>query len=587
MALNGNVKRSGWWKDAIIYQIWPKSFNSGKGSPTGDIAGIIAKLDYIKSLGANTIWVSPHYKSPMIDEGYDISDYEDVNPDFGTVADAEQLIKEVHQRDMRIIFDLVINHTSDQHKWFQESRSSKTNPKRDWYIWRPAKYDANGKRQPPNNWASNFSQSAWTWDEKTEEYFLHLFAIEQPDINWTNAECRKALLESSMEFWLKRGVNGFRVDTVNMYSKPMDFPDAPITVPGSDIQPASSLYCNGPEMHNYLREMGDILDKYDAMTVGELPCTSDPKQVLEYVGFARNELSMVFQFDTADLGKSPGDVFAFKPWTVSDFANITDKWQTFTDGNDGWTTSFIENHDQGRANSRFGNDKPEYHDASSKMLALLTILSSGTPFIYMGQEIGMTNVPLSWDYKEYLDLNTINYIQRLKDQGKSEDEIIEKYMPAINLHARDNARTPVQWTDGPNAGFTKEGVKPWMRVNDNYKQINAAQQLKDENSILSFWKQAIALRKEHPALFTYGKFTSLLDYSGAKDQKVFAFSKDAAGEKASSAANKRAIVLLNFSAQEQKVDISEVAKGKVAISTHKNTDASAPLKAYEGRVLLL
>lgn len=584
MPSDGSIHRTGWWRDAIIYQIWPKSFYSGRGTPTGDIAGIIAKLDYVKSLGANTIWVSPHYASPMIDEGYDVSDYEAVNPMFGDVADAERLIKECHSRQMRIIFDLVINHTSDQHNWFQESRSSKENPKRDWYIWRPARYDDKGNRLPPNNWASNFSQSAWTWDEKTEEYYLHLFAVEQPDLNWTSEECRKAIYKSAMEFWLERGVNGFRVDTVNMYSKPMDFPDAPITVPDSDIQPALSLYCNGPEMHKYMREMGAILARYDAMTVGELPCTSEPARVLDYVSFASNELSMVFQFDTVDLGKSPNDIFAFKPWTLTDLKDITTKWQTFIDHNDGWTTAFIENHDQGRSVSRFASDMPEHHAAASKMLALLTTCSSGTPFIYQGQELGMTNVPLSWDAKEYLDLNTINYIKRLRQAGKSEAEI-NKAMTWINLHARDNARTPVQWSAEPNAGFTKPDVKPWMRVNDNYTQINAANQLEDPESILHFWQKALSLRTTHPSIFAHGIFS----VHEKDDANVFAFLKTAQKQPNSSPdAPKKALVLLNFSNKQQIVRLpADVKDASVAISSHKTVDASSSLQPYEGRVLVI
>lgn len=593
MPSEASTQRSGWWRDAIVYQIWPKSFYSGRGSSTGDLQGIIEKIPYIKSLGANTIWVSPHYKSPMIDEGYDISDYESINPAFGDLADCERLIKEVHASGMRIIFDLVINHTSDQHKWFQESRSSKDNPKRDWYIWRPAKYDANGKRQPPNNWSSCFSQSAWTWDEHTQEYYLHLFAVEQPDLNWTNEETRKAIYKSAMEFWLERGVNGFRVDTVNMYSKPMDFPDAPVTVPGSDIQPASSLFCNGPEMHKYLREMGAILARYDAMTVGELPCTPDAAMVREYVGFSRNELSQVFQFDTVDLGKSPDDVFAFKKWELPALQKITEKWQTFHEGTDSWTTAFIENHDQGRSNSRFASDKPQHHDSASKMLAMMITCLSGTPYVYQGQEIGMTNVPLEWDIKEYLDLNTINYFDKMRREGKSDEEI-EKAKWSVNLHARDNARTPVQWSDKANAGFTKEGVKPWMRVNDNYTQINVEDQLKNKNSVWHFWQKALALRKQHTDIFTYGSF-KLLD--GA-NKSVFGFVKarqdkslQQEGAQGVDPSVTKAVVLLNFTDSTQEVKLPadvDASSAKVALSTYADSaEVAAPLQAYEGRLVFV
>lgn len=282
-----------WWKDGVVYQIYPASFKDSNGDGVGDIPGITQSLDYIQSLGGDIIWVCPMYDSPQIDMGYDISDYEKVYPPYGTVADMEELIQKCHNRGMRILLDLVINHTSDQHKWFQESRSSKDNPKRDWYIWRPAKYDAQGKRQPPNNWRSNFGGSVWEWDEHTEEYYLHLFVPEQPDLNWENDKTREAIYASSMTFWLERGVDGFRVDTVNMYSKTPDYRDAPITDPGAEWQEAGKIYCNGPRMPEYLREMNAILSRYDAMTVGECPHTPDPARVLQYVSAQEKQLNMV------------------------------------------------------------------------------------------------------------------------------------------------------------------------------------------------------------------------------------------------------------------------------------------------------
>ncbi|PWN32586.1 maltase malt, partial [Meira miltonrushii] len=576
-------KRTCWWREAIVYQIWPKSFYSGRGTPTGDIAGIIAKLDYLKSLGINTIWLSPHYASPMIDEGYDISDYEDINPIFGTVQDTEHLIKECHSRGLRIIFDLVINHTSDQHKWFLESRSSKENPKRDWYIWRPARY-VDGKRMPPTNWESAFSQSTWEWDEKTEEYYLHMFAVEQPDLNWRNTDCRSAILKSSMEFWLERGLDGFRVDTCSLYAKPEQLVDAPITKPGY-LQTAWDLIVDGERIHEYLGMMGKLLAKYDAMTVGELSRLPN-KEVLKYISFARNELSMVFAPDVALVGMD-GQEGHFKtaPWNVAQIATNTEKLQTLFDDNDGWTTSFLENHDLGRSVSRFASHAEKHHADACKMLSLYTTLLSGTPFYYQGQEIGMTNVPLEWDLSEYLDIATVNFIKALRESGKS-DKDIEKFKPNINLLARDNARTPVQWTDGPNAGFTKEGVKPWMRVNDNFKTINVASQIDDPNSILNFYRKAIELRKKYPALFVYGKYSNALDYSDPKsDEKVFAFVKGLRKD-ASADGQKRAIVLLNFSDQEQGVKITGLESGKVALSSHDEVKPDALLQPYEGRVLL-
>lgn len=524
----------------------------------------------------------------MIDEGYDISDYENINPIFGTLKDAEQLIKECHSRGLRIIFDLVINHTSDQHKWFLESRSSKENPKRDWYIWRPARYDEQGNRQPPTNWESAFSQSTWEWDEHTQEYYLHMFAVEQPDLNWRNTECRNTLLQSSMEFWLKRGLDGFRVDTCSLYSKPNEYVDAPITKPGF-LQSAWDLIVDGEHIHEYLGLMGKLLAKYDAMTVGELSRLPN-KEVLKYISFARNELSMVFAPDVGLIGMNYDQHFQTEPWNVAQIANNTNKLQTLFDDNDGWTTSFLENHDLGRSVSRFANDSEKYHKNASKMLSLYTILLSGTPFIYQGQEIGMTNVPLSWNLSEYLDIATINFIKSLRESGKSEEEI-EKIKPNINLLARDNSRTPVQWTDGPNAGFTAKGIKPWMRVNDNYTTINVASQIDDTDSILQFYRKAIHLRKEYPSLFVYGKYSNVFEYGDSdtkNEEKVFAFAKDVRSNTTTSdQGQKRAIVLLNFSDQRKTVNIAGLENGKVALSSHEEVHPADPLQPFEGRVVLL
>lgn len=519
----------------------------------------------------------------MIDEGYDISDYEDINPIFGTVQDTEHLIKECHSRDLRIIFDLVINHTSDQHKWFLESRSSKQNPKRDWYIWRPARY-IDGKRMPPTNWESAFSQSAWEWDESTQEYYLHMFAVQQPELNWRNDDCRRAIFKSSMEFWLERGLDGFRVDTCSLYSKPEKLVDAPITKPGF-LQSAWELIVDGEHIHEYLGTMGKLLARYDAMTVGELSRLPN-MEVLKYISFARNELSMVFAPDVALVGMDEQEGhFKTAPWNVSQIANNTEKLQTLFDDNDGWTTSFLENHDLGRSVSRFASHDEKHHANACKMLSLYTTLLSGTPFYYQGQEIGMTNVPLEWDLSEYLDIATINFIKTLRESGKTEKDI-ENIKPNINLLARDNSRTPVQWTDGPNAGFTKKGVKPWMRVNNNYTTINVASQIDDPNSILSFYRKAIELRKKHPELFVHGKYSNALDYSDSKsDEKVFAFAKHLRNDE-STVGQKRAIVLLNFNDQEQNVQIAGLENGKIALSSYDGVKPDAPLQPYEGRVLL-
>jgi alpha-glucosidase len=381
-----------WWKNGTVYQIYPSSFKDSNGDGVGDIPGIISKLDYLKDLGVDIIWLSPHYKSPQVDMGYDISDYTDIYEKYGTLKDCLQLIEECHLRGIKLIFDLVVNHTSDQHAWFKESRSSKTSPKRDWYIWKPAKYDANGIRQPPNNWGSFFGGSAWEWDEATEEYYLHLFAVEQPDINWRNMEARQAVYQDSIVYWLERGVDGFRIDVIELYSKPEDFPDAPILNPSNPFQNAGSIVREGPQLHEILQEMNKIgFGKYDTMTVGEgSPETYE--EALEFVSAKRKEINMSFQFEVTSLGKNSA-YLRMDPFKLTDIKRAYNKWQPFIVKTDGWTTSFLENHDGGRSVTRFCSDTPEFRVVSAKMLAVLLTTLSGTLYVYQGQEIGMINVP--------------------------------------------------------------------------------------------------------------------------------------------------------------------------------------------------
>ncbi|SJX62703.1 probable maltase [Sporisorium reilianum f. sp. reilianum] len=571
--------RTFWFRDAIVYQIWPASFRDSNNDGMGDIQGIIASLDYVKSLGVNTIWLSPMYDSPQVDMGYDISDYESVYPPYGTVADMDELIARCHARGLKLILDLVINHTSDQHAWFKESRSSKTNPKRDWYIWRPAKYDADGNRKPPNNWRSNFNQPAWTWDEQTQEYYLHLFCPEQPDVNWTNDECRHAIYKSAMEFWLDKGVNGFRVDTVNMYSKPMDFPDAPVVDEGADTQPAGMLYCNGPMMHTYLKEMGAILERYDAMAVGELPNTPKTADVVRYVSAAENELSQVFQFDIVDLGRNPVDIMRNDGYKLPEMKRVVEKWQRFTEGNDAWTTVFIENHDQGRSISRFASDAPEHIADSGKMLALMNMTLTGTVYVYQGQEIGMTNVPATWAADEYLDVNSINYLESVRKRTHGDAAAMAKALEGVNQLGRDNARTPVQWSSAPNGGFSSEPTtKPWMRTNDNYKTINVEAQQDDAASVLNFYRKIIALRKQRSSLLARGEFRLVDEH----DEKLFKFIKLAEG-------GDKAFVVLNFSGDVQRYELPKEVEGAEVVVDTKGEDGgeSGMLQAFQGRLYVL
>lgn len=547
------------------------------------------KLDYLQSIGVDTIWLSPHYASPMVDEGYDISNYQDINPLFGTLADVDELIEQCHNRQMKIIFDLVAAYTSDQHEWFQESCSAtEGKPKRDWYIWRPAKVDSNANRKPPTNWASSFGGSAWEWNEEREQYYLHTYTKQQPDLNWRDEECRKAIYENAIEFWLKRGLDGFRVDTCNIYSKPEIFTDAPITKPEAEWQSPDSIIANGPPIHEYLKEMGQIFEKYNAVSVGELGRSTDTKEALKYVSSSAKELSMVFLFDVVNMARVKGEKFSPKPWTVCELAKLTQKLQTYVDDHDAWQTTLLESHDTARSVSRFGNDSLKFHSASSKMLCVYMTMLSGTLILYQGMEIAMTNIPSFWSQGEYFDVQTINFLKEQREKGKSETEI-NQLMRGVNLLARDNARTPIQWNDGPNAGFTAANAKPWMRINDNYKQINIRQQEKDKDSVLNFYRKAITVRKQYPDLFIYGRFSLLLDYDDKhKNTKVLAFTKinqSTFGKTANRLA--KAVVLLNFSAEIQEVPVDDLEQGKIILSNYSPHDPTERLQPYESRVMLV
>ena len=563
-----------WWKDGTVYQIYPASYKDSNGDGFGDLPGIISKLNYITSLGVDVIWISPMFESPQVDMGYDISNYEEVHAPYGTVADMEHLIGKAHSLGMRVLLDLVINHTSDQHAWFKESRSSKTNPKRDWYIWRPPRYDSAGTRMPPNNWRSNFSTPAWTYDEPTEEYYLHLFCPEQPDLNWENEETRHAIYESAMHFWLRKGVDGFRVDTVNMYSKAPGLPDASVVDLHSFDQPASSLYCNGPRMHEFLREMNQkVLSLYGAITVGELPCTPDPAHVLRYVSESDRQLNMVFQFDMVDLGQGKVHKFDHSPHKLSEFKAVAAKWQKFIAGTDGWTTAFCENHDQGRSVSRFASDHPEHRVTAAKMLATMMATMTGSLFLYQGQEIGMINAPEDWDISNYKDIDSLNYHRRMSTQYANDPEMMQKVMKGLHTLARDHARLPMQWDDSPHAGFTMEEATPWMRTHNDYAQINVKNQEADPESVLNYWRRMLRFRKEHRDLCIHGEFY-LYDPAN-EDTVVFwkHFGED------------QAVVVCNFTAEEQEFRIPKEFDGKAELAVCNRCDGKAEkLKPYEARV---
>ncbi|KAK3494334.1 alpha-glucosidase [Neurospora hispaniola] len=569
-----------WWKDGVVYQIYPASFKDSNGDGLGDIPGIISKLDYIQNLGVDIIWVSPMFESPQIDMGYDVSNYEEVYPPYGTVKDMENLIEACHKRGMRLVLDLVVNHTSDQHAWFKESRSSKDNPKRDWYIWKPPRYAEDGTRLPPTNWRSYFSGSAWEYDEHTNEYYLHLFAKEMPDLNWESEECRKAIYDSAMRFWLDKGVDGFRVDCVNMYSKSTDFLDAPIVDSRFYEQPAWCYYANGPRMHEFLREMNEkVLNRYDAMTVGELPHTPDPKRVLDYVGRKDKQLSMVFQFDIVDIGQGGTHKYHFEEWKLPVLKKIVEKWQRFIEGTDGWTTSFCENHDQGRSISRFASDAPEYRVLSGKMLSLMMCSLTGTLFIYQGQEIGMINVPKDWPIDYYQDIESVNFYKLMAAKTNNDPEEMAYVMRSLQTLSRDNARIPMQWDDSPYAGFTERKEGAWAHVHDLYPEINVAKQLDDPNSTLSFWKDMIRFRKQHGEVLVHGTFEAC----DIENEKTFVFVKRFGG--------KEVVVALNFSNEEQEVVLPEHEKElKFMVGNHGNEEGGKGerrrLRPWEGRLYM-
>ncbi|GAA5971316.1 hypothetical protein JCM8115_000995 [Rhodotorula mucilaginosa] len=598
-----------WWKDGVsIYQVYPASFKDDNGDGLGDLRGLISKLPYLKSLGVEAIWLGPHYKSPRVDEGYDISDYCDIHEPFGTLEECQELIDSAHAHGMKIMFDLVVNHCSDQHAWFKESRKDKTNSKRDWFYWKPAKYDADGVRHPPNNWRTCFGGSVWEWDETTEEYYLHYFTVEQPDLNWENPEVRQAIYRDAVRFWLDRGVDGFRIDTVNMFSRAylrlspsetargtntgptraeyIDFPDAPVVAPETPWQPASQFFTNGPRLNEFLRELRkETFDHYDCFTIGELPHTPDLHKILSYISTDAEALDTTILFDQMDLDHSGGQYpLMKKEWKLSEFKRLAEFAQQLADPkNKAHALTYLENHDQARSVSRFASDAPEHRLASSKLLATHLLTVSGSIIIYEGQEIGMINAPKDWDIEtEYKDVCTINTWQEIKaDAEKSGDKsLLERGREGIQLTARDHARTPMQWDSSPNAGFSsKPDAKTWMRVMESYREgLNVADQENDPNSTLNFYRKMLALRKEHKDLFILGKF-ELFDKA---NEKTMIYTKTAQD------GSRAALVALNFSAEPQSFEVPDSLKdksGDLLFSTTDNNGASK-LGPYEARVFL-
>ena len=536
-----------WWKEAVGYQIYPRSFKDSNGDGIGDLKGITSKLDYLKDLGINVIWICPMYKSPNDDNGYDISDYQDIMDDFGTMKDFDELLEEVHKRDMKLIIDLVVNHTSDEHPWFIESKSSKNNPKRDWYIWREGK---NGIE--PNNWESIFKGSAWEYDKNTEEYFLHLFSKRQPDLNWECKDVREAIY-NMINWWLDKGIDGFRVDAISHIKKEEGLTDMN-NPEGLKYVESFDKHMNVEGIHKYLEELKErTFDNYDIMTVGEANGV-DAEEADLWVGEENGKFNMIFQFEHLHLWGAESE----NTFNVKNYKKVLTKWQKALDGK-GWNALYIENHDIPRVISTWGNDK-EYLRECATAFGLMYFMQQGTPFIYQGQEIGMTNVKFDSIY-DYNDVKGINIYKEKLAEGLTKEEAL-KYVWAVS---RDNSRTPMQWDDSINSGFT-EG-KPWINVNENYKNINVQAQLKDEKSILNFYKKMITIRKEYKTLI-YGSYDLILD----EDEKIYAYTRTMGNEKF--------IVIVNLSHDEAKYNYEEELNYEGLLLSNYNVDKHNTIKEF-------
>ena len=550
--------KKAWWKEAVVYQIYPRSFCDSNGDGIGDLNGITSKLDYLKELGIDVIWLSPVYKSPNDDNGYDISDYEDIMTEFGTMDDFDKMLAAAHERGIRIVMDLVVNHTSDEHPWFVESRSSKDNEKRDYYIWKEGK---EGKE--PTNWGSAFSGPAWKYDEKTDMYYLHLFSVKQPDLNWENPKVRKEVFDM-MTRWCEKGIDGFRMDVISLISKPEGYPDAKVVGLYGDM----GICANGPKVHDYLKEMNEkVLSKFDIMTVGETAGVT-LEEAKKYANTDGSELNMVFQFEHMDLDGGEKFKWSTKPMPLVPLKENLSKWQKGLDGV-AWNSLYFCNHDQPRIVSRLGDESDAYRELSAKCIATCLHMMQGTPYIYQGEELGMTNTVFN-SVDDFRDLESINAYRELVESGLYTDEDM---FPKIAHKSRDNARTPMQWDASENAGFTTG--KPWIAVNPNYKKINVADQLKREDSVFHYYQKLIRLRKENE-IIVYGNYELLLP----EDENIFAYIR--------TLDNQKLLVVCNFSKSEQKFDFSGYENAKVLISNY-NRDARKDgiLKPYEATVLLL
>lgn len=579
--MSSDAKR--WWKEGVCYQVWPASFNDSNDDGHGDLQGLISKLDYLKDLGVDFIWLSPCYASPKHDQGYDISNYEEIDPDFGTLQDMDHLIKGVHDRGMKLLLDLVVNHTSTEHKWFQESMKSRNNEYSDYYIWRDPKV-VDGKKVEPNNWGSVFGGSAWKYVEARDQYYLHIFLETQADVNWEESKVRQAMYKTAIRFWLDRGIDGFRVDACNIYSKPQDFPDAEIKDPSNKYQALPPMIADGPRMHEFMTEQRrEALNPYgDIVMIGELGFAGE-EQLMKYLDPINRELDMVFDmsvvapngFMWSGDGKEKEDFslrvvrkgFALPQRVISEL--------------DRWATVFIENHDQPRSVSKYGSSNPELYFASGRCLALLLSTLSGTLFLYQGQEIGMANLPLNWPLSDLRDNWWGNRFNEIIGKYGPDSEQLQNAREDFQNHGRDHSRTPMQWTnEEPAAGFSK--VKPWIKPNPTYKEgITVEEEQKDPQSLYHFWKKALALRKSNLETFVYGK-TKFLDTENDKILYMAKYSEKS--EKPNT------VVVLNFTDEVQSLEwpseIDIKSLGEVLLGTFDSIEKEK-LAPREGRVYKL
>ena len=524
-----------WWKEAVAYQVYPRSFNDSNNDGIGDLPGVIEKLDYLKDLGIDVIWLSPMYQSPNDDNGYDISDYRAIMDEFGTMEDFDRLLKEVHHKGMKLILDLVVNHTSDEHPWFIESKSSKDNPKREWYIWKDPKEDGS----EPNNWESIFNGSAWEYDELTNQYYFHLFSKKQPDLNWDNSEVRNAVFEM-MNWWFDKGIDGFRVDAITHIKKTFEAGDLPLPE-GKSYAPAFDVDMNQPGIQPWLQEMKDkSLSQYDIMTVGEANGVN-PDNAKEWVGEEEGKFNMIFQFEHLGLWST-----GYSKFDVKSYKTILNRWQKSLE-DVGWNALFIENHDQPRRVSTWGDDKQYWYESATSH-AVTYFLQQGTPFIYQGQEIGMTNYPFD-SIETFNDVAVKNEYNIVKAQGGDVNALLNKY----KMENRDNSRTPMQWDQSTNGGFTNG--TPWFPVNPNYKTINVEQQIHDPQSILQFYKDLIQLKKSDE-VYTYGQF-NLVDED---NPNLFAYTRKLN--------NKKVLVVGNLTDQVSKLNVPYLIENEQQVMLH-------------------